>query len=492
VKLKFGKWLPDLPYYENPGLVEANNVIPVDGSYKDLLAFAVQGDAISNRPQGAYAATTTAGLPDIYTGDSTKLYQKNGSAWTDRAGAVYTTPSTGYWRFAQFENLVIATNYSDAIQSRDISGVAAFANLAAAAPNARQVGVINNFVVVGDTNDGTNGAVPYRTQWCEIGDATSWPTPGTAAARAAQAGAQVHSPAFGAVTAIANGQFYGLVFQQRGINRYTYVGGDTVFQIQTIDETRGCWAPQSMVQIGQLVFFFAADGFYATDGQSVKPIGSGEVDKTFVADFDQTYRERMTVAVDYVNKVIFWAYPSASASSGVPDKLIMFNYLENRWAHGSETLQLIFSSLTTGYTLDQLDSLFTSIDDMTVTLDSSLWTGGIPVLMGFQSSRIGTFSGASKDATIETGEFSLDGLLWVDGIRPLVTGNPTTVELSIALREDQDNESRTFGSAVTRTSRTGICDFRDQGRYVSARLGLEGGFDRAIGLDVMATDGDGI
>lgn len=491
--LKFGPWLPDLPYYENTGLTEAKNVIPVDGSYKDFLAFIGSDDATGARPQGGYAATTTLGDPEIYTGDATKLYQKVGTAWTDRSGAVYTTPTLGYWRFVQFGGDIIATNYTDAIQSRAVGGAAAFAVLAAAAPKARQIGVINNFVMVGDTDEAVNGAIPYRVEWCAIGDATSWPVIGTSGARAVQRGEQFLNSAFGAVTSIAGGQFSGLVFQQRGITRFTYKGGDEVFQIQEIEVTRGCWAPQSMIQIGQLAYFLAADGFYVTDGQTAVPIGNGQVDKTFLIDFDQTYRERMTVAFDAINKVIFWAYPSASATSGVPDKLIAYNIIEKRWSRAEDTIQLIFSSLSPGYTLEDLDSLFTSIDDMTVSLDSSLWTGGIPNVMGFASNKLGSFSGASKDARFETGEIELDpGLVWVDGIRPMVTGFPTTIEISIALRENQDNESRSFGTASTRTTRTGICDFREQGRYASARMDITGGFDRALGMKYDVVPGDGL
>jgi hypothetical protein len=492
IPVKFGKWLPDLPFYENPGLVEALNVIPVDGSYKDYVPIATEGDALTNRPQGAYAATNTDGSPDIYTGDDAKLYQRTGTTWTNRSGAAYSTPAIGYWRFIQFDNSIIATNYADAIQYRDITGAANFAVLSVDAPKARQIGVINKFVVVGDTDDPTNGTVPYRTEWCAIGDPTSWPIPGSAAARAAQSGEQFNNSAFGAVTAIGGGQFFGLIFQQRGINRYTYVGGDVVFQIETIDESRGCWSPQSMVQIGRRYYFLAADGFYVTDGQTVSPIGNGSIDKTFFADFDQSFRERMTVAVDYINKVIFWAYPSSLATAGVPDRLIMYNFLEDRWAHAEDAVQLIFTSLSPGYTLEDLDALFTSIDDMTVTLDSSLWTGGIPTLMGFSNKMLGSFAGSSLDARFETGEFSLDGLVWVDSVRPMVTGNPTLIEASIALRENQDNESRSFGAAVARTTRSGVCDFRQQGQFGSVRLDITGGFDRATGLQVEAFPGDAL
>lgn len=492
--IPLGAWLPDLPYYQNPGLVEAENVIPVDGSYKDFLELLTSDDALSERPQGAYCATDDAGDPEIYAGTETGLFEKSGTTWTDRSGTTYATPSNGYWRFVQFDTLIIGTNYSDNIQSKTIGAAANFADLDAGASKARQIGVINRFVMVGDTEDGTNGAVPYRVHWCAIDDPTDWPVIGTADARSKQSGEQFLDASYGAVTAISGGQFYGLVFQQRAITRFTYVGGDVVFQVETYEKSRGCWAPQSMMQVGNRVYFLASDGWYMTDGQTVVSIGDGKVDKTFYSDFDQTYRERLTAGLDLINKVILWSYPSPSATSGVPDQVYCFNIVDGRWSHAEETAQMIFSSLSQGYTLEQLDSLYSSIDDMTISLDSSLWSGGIPTLMAFGSNTLGTFSGAAKVARFETGEIEVNppGLVYINGVKPLVTGDPSSITVSISTRSSQDNASRSFGAATNRTSRTGVADFRAHGRYASARIDITGGFDRAIAYQYEGTAGDGV
>lgn len=497
--IRFGEYLPDLPYYQNPGLVEAKNVIPIDGSYKDFLTLLTSDDALAERPQGAICTIDSAGDPEIYAGTETKLLEKSGASWTDRSPSAYITPSIGYWRFVQFDTLVIATNYSNIIQSKTIGSASNFANLAltGTAPKARQIGVINRFVVVGDTSDGTNGDVPSRIQWCAIDDPTDWPTMGTADARSKQSSEQFLDASYGAVTAITGGQFYGLVFQQRAVTRLTYVGGDTVFQVEVIDKNRGCWAPQSMIQVGSRVYFLAADGWYMTDGQTIVGIGTGRVDLTFYSNFDQSYRERLTAAVDLTSKVIFWSYPSPSATAGVPDKILMYNFVGNegmgRWAHAEETVQMVFSSLTQGYTMEQLDSLFTSLDDMTITLDSSLWSGGIPTVMAFETNTLGTFSGAELVARFETGEIEYNpgGFTYIDGVKPLVTGDPTLITVALATRDTQDNASRSFGTVTSRTTRTGICDFRTQARYVSARIDITGGFDRALGIQFEGSPGDG-
>lgn len=493
-KVMFGAWLPDLPYLNNPGLVEAQNAIPVDDSYKDFLEITTSDDALAAAPMGAYAAIDDVGDPEIYAGTQTNIYEKVGTSWTDRTPAPYAVPSNGYWRFAQFDTTIIATNFNDVPQKKTIGSSSNFEVLAGTgtAPNARQVGVINRFVFLGDTDDGLNGVVPWRVQWSAINDVSNWPTPGTSDARTVQSGEQFLDSSSGAVTAIANGQFYGLVFQERAISRFTYIGGDIVFQIDTYERSRGCWAAQSMIQVGNVCYFLAVDGWYVTDGQAVKALGDGKWDKWFYADFDQSYIERLRAGIDWQNKCIYWCFPTPSATSGVPDRILIYNFVRDRAAWAQETVQLIFASYTQGYTLDQLDSLFTSIDDMTITLDSTLWQGGIPTIMGFLSNTLGTFSGAALAARFETGETDQNpfGRVFIRGVRPLVTGDPTAVTVSLAARDAQDNAARTFGSPVTRTMRTGVCDFRTHGRFISARIDVTGGFDRAIGVGIDAERGD--
>lgn len=486
MRIRLGEWMPDLPYNENPGLVEARNCFPVDKFYKEYLPLTTADDALTDRVVGAFAALDTSGDTFIYAGIDTALYVRNAGAWTD-LGTVFTTSPTGYWRFAQFDTTVVATNYADTPQAIT-AGASTTAGIATSgtAPRGRQVGVINRFVVLGDT-DGVGGTVPHRIQWSAINDARDWPTPNSADARTKQSGAQTLPAVYGAVTGIAGGEFFGLIFQRRAITRATYIGGDQVFQFQDYERTRGAWFPQSMIQVGGLCYFIAADGFYATDGQSVKSIGNAKVDKYFFADCDQTYAERVTAAIDYTNKCVVWSYPNSSATDGVPNRLIIYSWAEDRWSRAEDTVEFIFPSVSDGYTLDELDTLYASLDDIPVSLDSPIWQGGANTMMAFGSDhKLGTFSGAAAIARFETGEYDLNpfGYMFIRGVRPRVTGNPTSVTVAIGSRDNQDNESRVFGSATSRTTRTGVCDFRDNVRFGTLRLEITGGFDRALGMEI--------
>lgn len=485
-RVMFGEWLPDQPDFENPGLVEARNCLPIDNAYGPFGSVAVSDDALAAAPIGAYATIDDAGDPEIYAGTTTTLYEKTGSSWTSRTAAPYTSGATDYWRFSQFDSYVIATNMADVPQRKVIGAAANFAALAStgAAPRARQVGVIGRFAVLGDINDGVT-ALPFAVQWSGIDDITNWPTPNTSAARAVQSGRQILNSAYGAVTAIAQGEFFGLIFQKRGITRATYIGGDKVFQFETFEKNRGCWAPQSMIQLGGLCYFLAHDGWCVTDGQTVQPIGDGKVDRWFFSRVVQSRLKEVTVGVDWTNKCILWNFPTSSAASGVTNYIIVHNFRTKRFAYAEVGVQLLIQSFSEGFTLEELDTFSSSIDALAESLDSPVWQGGAPSLGLFSTNKLGGFTGAALDALFETGESAPNafGYTFFRGIRPLVSGTPTALTVQLGTRENQD-DARTYSDEISRTTRTGVCDFRDNAKFASARMNVRGGFNRASGLGI--------
>jgi hypothetical protein len=74
----------------------------------------------------------------------------------------------------------------------------------------------------------------YSVRWSDIGDPTSFSTPDTDAARAAQAGLQTFPSQHGFVTGLAGNDFYAYIFQERAIWKASYVAGDVVFTFDTL------------------------------------------------------------------------------------------------------------------------------------------------------------------------------------------------------------------------------------------------------------------
>lgn len=492
--VKFGAWLPDLPELDNPGLTEALNVLPVAKSYVPYRPLSTQSGALGSRPYGAISVRDADGNSALYAGTATDLYQRSVGAWVDHSTAVaYTTSTLDFWRFAQFDNFVIATNYADLPQKLTIGDAGNFDDLAdtGTAPRARAIGVIGRFVMLGHTNEGVNGVVPHRLQWCAIGDCTDWPTPGTADALTKQSGEQFMDATSGPVLAIEGEEQFGIVFQRSAISRLTYVGGDVVFQFDNIDKSRGLLCPNAVATVGKRRYFPSSEGFFVTDGVNVEPIGDGQVDQFFLDNLDSGFPERVYAAVDRSKKIIYWAFPGPGNTGGRPNMLIVYNYLEQRWTRCEQEIEVLIPGLTISTSIDDFDDLFDSVDDISPPLDSSFWAGGAAAVFGFSTDfEVGALSGTPGTARIDGQEVELNPGLYtyIQGIKPLVTGSAVDVTIALGQR-DMTDEAVTYSDPVERTTSTGYCDFDTESRYNRVRMEIDGDFTQAIGVHFQAQAG---
>lgn len=450
--IPFGEWLPDSPTYGGADALEAQNVFPRTGqSYGSWPSLSTYSAALTARCQGAMSGVTRTGVVNNFAGDATKLYRlQSGTTWTDASKVGnYTTGADERWAFAQFGQRVLATNYTDAIQSLDATSSLAtkFADLSASAPKARYISVVRDFVMVGNTDDTTDGKVPNRVWWSAIDDATSWPTIGSSAAKAAQSDYQNLEGDGGWIQGIVGGlgTADAAIFQERRIVRATYVGSPVVFQFDPVEGSRGTPAPGSIAQLGSVVFYLGEDGFYAFDGTNSTPIGANKIDKTFFNAVDQTYFSRISAAVDPINKLVVWAVPVSSATAGDPGRLYIYSWQDNRWSYAEQECELLYRSLSFGQTLEGLDSISSSLDALPFSLDSRAWTGNRLLLSAFdRSHRLCYFNGASLAATIDTSEYSGGerNRVRVRSARPLVEGTSFTATVSTGYRDS-------FGGTVT-------------------------------------------
>ncbi|HSN18277.1 MAG TPA: hypothetical protein VLV87_08695 [Gammaproteobacteria bacterium] len=498
-RLSFGEWLPDLPEHGNPGSPVVQNALWVNGGYRPADDFASLGANLSARCQGAFAGVDSNGDTHIYAGTASGLLEYNGTSGSggfSSRGTGFGTADGGYWKFTEFsspgfEALVVATNFADAVQCLN-AGDTSFAPLGGNPPKAAAVATVNQFLMLGNTDDGVNGAVPNRVQWCGLAMPTRWDF-GTLAAQQAQAGEQYLSAVYGLVTHIADGYAYGLIFQQRGITRAYYVGGDAIFNFDTYEKQRGAYYPNSPIQLGNLVYFVAEDGFCMTDGQQVVQIGHGKVDNTFLNDVSQAYADRVCSAYDPVNKLIYWCYCSSGNSTGIPDRCIAYNYADQRFMPTTNVVSRIFTSKSFGFTMETLDNVNTDLDLVTPSLDDPFWQGGNLQVQAFNASNnYGQLGGDPLDAVIDTLEAAPNpgGITYIDGARPVVTAPQTgsaapSVQL---LSRNLENAGYATSAPATQDPRTGICNLRASARYVRLRVGLPGGatggFGVATGVDV--------
>lgn len=478
-----GEWLPDQVELGNPGATVAKNVIPwVGNSYKSFPALTALSSAIPTRAQGSAYARNKDGNVYQFVGTDTKLLQLFGTSFSDvtRTSGAYTTGVDEWWEFVQWGDTMLATNYGDAVQTISL-GSANFTALAGSPPKARHIAVVRDFVVLGNVNDGT--AYPSRVQWSGINNNELW-TPSLTTLSDYQ---DIQDG--GWVQKIVGGEF-GLVFMDRSIHRMTFSGYPTIFQFDEIEKARGAYTPQSVIRFGSVCFYISDDGFYATAGagESV-PIGDGKVDRYFFNDLETFYAYRINAAIDPINKLVLWAYPGSGSTNGLCNKIIIYNIVRRKFSFIEVDTEILPRFASDGYSLEDLDAINSSIDALTPTLDSRVWTGGDQVLSAFDSShRLGTFSGTAMDATVETAEGQhFPGFRsHVTEVRPVVDGNSATVTVG---SRNLLSASESFGSAVSQNV-SGTCPVRSNARYHRYRVSTTGAFNFIQGVEVKVTPGD--
>ena len=330
--MNFEEWLPDQPGLTG-AVKEALNVVPQAVGYGPLRTPVDYSLAASETINNVVAGRNPSnGATEVFAGGATKLFKLDASDLSlddvSKSGG-YTTPAEQKWRFTQFGNVLIAANADEILQYWELGTSSAWADLDAAAPTAKYLTVVRDFVVAGYTSS----ADPQKIQWSGINDETAWTTTSTN-----QSDYQV-IPDGGSVQGITGGEF-GIVLMEKSIYRMSYVGTPAIFQFDNISRNLGCFEPNSIVQYQGITYFLSDDGFYACNGTQVIEIGSEKVDRFFFNDLDESYTYKMSATVDPIKNLIVWAYPSAG-SNGAVDSLLIYNFEIKRWSRAEVSVGFV-------------------------------------------------------------------------------------------------------------------------------------------------------
>ena len=274
--LAAGEYKPDVSDYEGQATKNVLNVYPRGDGYGPIQDFSAFSGTLPAPCRGAFYALKFDGSVITFAGTSNKLYQLNNTdfTWTDvslGAGTYSALTASTQWQFAQFGNLVFATQANAILQVFDLSSSSAFANCAGSPPQAAYVSVVGRFLVLSGLNSS-----PYRIQWSGLNATTTW-TSGVNSSDFQD------FPDGGLVRGVAGGEA-GIIFQDQAIRRMSYVpGSPIIFQIDRITQDKGLYAPYSIIRAGEKIFFYAGQGFHKIEPGGVpEQIGREKVDRKSV------------------------------------------------------------------------------------------------------------------------------------------------------------------------------------------------------------------
>jgi hypothetical protein len=463
-RVDFTEWLPDQPGVVG-ALTNARNVFPKAVGYGPFPEEEDYSQAASQALNSVVEIKDPSGNTRVFAGGSTKLFLLDGATknLNDVSGTTYS--STDRWRFVEFGSYLIATNGQNRLQYADLATTTVFSDLDASAPTAKVLSVIRDFVVVGNTSTDSNGV-----QWSGINNPNTW-----AESAVTQSDKQI-IPDGGQVVNITGGEF-GLVLLEKSIVRMSYVGTPLIFQFDKIASNIGCYETNSVVQWQGITYFLADDGFWSCDGQKLEPIGAEKVNRFFFDTIEESVIGQMSASIDPFRSLVIWGYPSIDSTY----RLLVYHWVTKRWSFVETTVNGISNIAAPGTTLEDLDAVSPSLDDLQTSLDSRVWLGGKMFLGGVKGPKIISFSGQSKTARVTTSDLSAgENMSMVTLARPVVDGGLASVAVSSRFNLA---EAVNFGTAVAASSENRV-GLRSLGRYHRLRVIPSGDWTTAIGVEV--------
>src|SRR4051812_23180190 len=326
--IPLGEYRPDVSDYEGQATRNIRNVIPRGDGYGPFPGLSIYTSALPSACRGAFYALKSDGTVITFAGTGNKLYKLNNTdfSWTDvslGAGTYGALSSNAQWQFAQTGNFVFATQANAVLQVFDLSSSSAFGNALGSPPQAAYISVVGRFLVLSGLLSN-----PFRIQWSGLNNfnsSASWIS-GTNSSDFQD------FPDGGIVRGVAGGEA-GIIFQDQAIRRMSFVpGSPIIFQIDRITQDKGLFAPYSIIRAGEIIFFYAGQGFHKImPGGVPEQIGREKVDRTFIADLDKGNLQLFMGAADPRTSRVYWAYKSVSGTAGTYDKLLGYDYMLDRF-----------------------------------------------------------------------------------------------------------------------------------------------------------------
>ena len=475
-RVLLGEWLPDQSDSvgsPSTNLEMAYNVYPSSTGYSPFpKATRISVDMPNNEEiNGLFGARQNAQIITI-SGTETAIYSGNNIV---RAGSEsindisreggYASPRRN-WQFKQFGQLVLATNGTQKLQRYDITGDSKFSDIEEA-PVCRAIATVRDFVFAGYCNAESN-----KVQWSDLNNAESWDSSDTS-----QADFQI-LPSGGEIKAITGGEF-GLILQEKAVQRVSYIGTPLVFQFDLISDNTGCNSGNSAIQHNGISYWLSDSGIVSCDGNTVTNIGEGKVNDWLYKEIDTTQIENVSVAIDPLKNLIVWNFPTSSEDR----VLLKYNYSTGRFTSGKTLAQVVAGLMTQSESLDELDTEYPVLDEMPISLDSPLLIGGQFSFCGAENKHIVAFSLPQDNAILTTNDMEFGGFSVATLAEPIVENG--SAEFQIASRNSL-NENILFGSKSV-TSVENRADLRSGGKYHRVRIHPTGNWTNAVGFDLTAT-----
>lgn len=464
LEIPFRQWLPDQPDLNNPGLVEAKNVVSTPLGYNPLNgAGTPDGSATAfgwTRESRLYRYNyTTNGVAEtgfLFYEDSF-VYHLDADGVSQSSLLMTALGGTGNADFARFGNAIYFTGVkanaatstiATSIGKFDLVTKALTKTLGTDYKGGGTIARVGNFLMSGGIELGNLDLSPYGFKWSAFNDPDTF-----GVSDLTQSGsAQIETPYLGRITAIVGGRFP-MIFQKKGITRIDYVGPPKVWAQKLISDRQGASEPSAIVRDDDLYYFMNATGVFVTNGVSVDELSKGRVSR-WIRSKTKSYEWRINGAYHPDVRAIVWCFET-------PDDVVDDDPWPFFLVYALDTGEFTYGDGPTyGAARGETGEVKITGGPANSTQYSIVPQAGDPA-----DAKLVPLDGDAMEATLTTGHISNAGRrAFVDQVEPQYIGSGATVALSA---KDRLRDDASFSAYVAEETTTGIADIRADGRAVA-------------------------
>ena len=396
--IPFSGFLPDADEHMQGVITDCRMLLPTLKGYKGAPALVSQTNALSADCRGAAYVVKLDNTTRLFAGTQTKLYELSGSAWSDvsRVGD-YAGSTDSAWRFAQFGNVTLAVNLTDATQKSVSSG--AFSDLAGA-PKAAVIDTVGGFVFLGNYHDGTE--TRDGVFWSAYQDYTDW-TPDVAT----QCGNLRLLDTPGEIRGLKRLGQYAVAYKEGSLYLGVNNGPPVLWGFTLVSGEIGAVSQEAVVSIETAHFFIGRNDIYMFDGSRPVPVGEG-IREWFFDNLNYQFAYRIRGVHDKLNTLVYWYYPSSGSET--LDSCIAYNYKTGKWGRADRTVEACLEFISGALTYAALETSYVTYNAIPdVSYNSPFWTSTSPVMAVFDTDHaLKTLSGTSISSSLTTGAIGDD------------------------------------------------------------------------------------
>lgn len=231
------------------------------------------------------------------------------------------------------------------------------------------------------------------------------PDPGTQAAN----GTLYQTP--GAITAGCQYNDDVIAFKADSLYRGRYVGVPNIWEWDVLSDTVGCIGPNAWCATPAGIIFVGRDDIYLLNGSTIQGLGLG-VREWFTGQMSRPYERLTYCQYDETRKLVYIGYPTQASVSYVGAVLVYnlttrsYGLMTNVGLPLGVTEAAALKYTKGAVTIDGLDALYASIDEISEPSDTPLWKGDEPLIAVLGSdSKLYTLTGPSASSSFTTAVF---------------------------------------------------------------------------------------